>query len=188
MNTPIPRQRTILGVDVERSTERNNVGRGQVRDAMFDIVEKTLIASGITEELREPIVDRGDGALVCVHPVDQIPKTVLITTFVPILRAELRNQAFRLRVAMHFGDVHFDARGPFSEDIDLMIRLLDSPELKARLKKSPDPLILGVTERFYRSVIKHGYDGIEVEAFVPLPRVRLGGQSYRGWVQEALQS
>lgn len=183
MNTPAPRQRTILGVDVERSTERNNVGRGQVREAMFDIVEKTLIASGITEELREPIVDRGDGAMVCVHPADQIPKPLLITTFVPILRAELRTQAFRLRVALHFGDVHYDARGPYGEDIDLMVRLLDAPRLRTQLSRTTEPLILAVSDAFHRSAVKHGYDGIDAGDFQPLLKFRMGGQNHRGWIQ-----
>jgi hypothetical protein len=183
MNISFPVQRTVIGVDVEGSTDRNNVQRARIREAMYEVLEESLVASGITEEHREPLLDRGDGAVVFMRPVDVLPKPLLVNTFVPALRDALRTQEFRLRVAMHFGDVHYDSRGPFGEDIDLMVRLLDSPELKARLKKSAEPLILGVTERFYRSVVKHGYDGIEAETFLPLPRLRMGGQSYRGWVQ-----
>jgi hypothetical protein len=125
---------------------------------------------------------------VFIQPVDEIPKPLLVNTFIPVLRDELRAQEFRLRVAMHFGDVHNDSRGRFGEDIDLMVRLLDYPDLKTRLRKSTEPLILAVTERFYRSVVKHGYDGIDAGTFQPLPRFRMGGQSHRGWVQEPPQS
>jgi hypothetical protein len=188
MNTPFPVQRTVVGVDIEGSTDRNNVQRARIREAMYDVLEKSLIASGITEEHREPLLDRGDGAIVFIQPVDVIPKPVLVTTFIPVLRDELRAQEFRLRVAMHFGDVHCDSRGRFGEDIDLMVRLLDFPDVKARLRKSDEPLVLAVSERFYRSVVKHGYDGIDTRTFLPLPRFRMGGQSHRGWVQVPPQS
>jgi hypothetical protein len=188
MSTPFPVQRTVVGVDVEGSTDRNNVQRARIREAMYEVLEKSLIVSGVTEERREPLLDRGDGAIVFIQPVDEIPKPLLVNTFIPVLRDELRAQEFRLRVAMHFGDVHNDSRGRFGEDIDLMVRLLDYPDLKTRLRKSTEPLILAVTERFYRSVVKHGYDGIDAGTFQPLPRFRMGGQSHRGWVQEPPQS
>jgi hypothetical protein len=183
MNAPLPVQRTVVGVDVERSTDRNNMGRARLREAMYEVFEKSLIASGIAEEFREPLVDRGDGAMAFIQPVDEFPKPLLINTFIPVLRAELRCQEFRLRVAMHFGDVHYDNRGPFGEDIDLMIRLLDAPELKTRLAKTNEPLILAVSDPFHRSVVKHGYDGIDADTFKSVLRVRLGGQHHRGWVQ-----
>ncbi|MGB3440302.1 MAG: hypothetical protein WBA97_16265 [Actinophytocola sp.] len=185
---PVPVQRTIVGVDVERSTDRNNTQRARLRQAMYEVFEKSLIAAGVGDEFREPFVDRGDGAMAFIQPVDELPKLLLLNTFVPVLRDELRAHEFRLRVAVHFGDIHYDSRGPFGEDIDLMVRLLDCHELKSRLKKSAAPLILGVTERFYRSVVKHGYDGIEAENFLPLPRLRMGGQTYRSWVQDLPRS
>lgn len=180
---PIPVQRTIVGVDVERSTDRNNTQRAQLREAMYDVFERSLIAAGIVDEFREPLVDRGDGAMAFIQPVDELPKLLLLNTFVPVLRDELRAQEFRLRVAMHFGDIHYDSRGPFGEDIDLMVRLLDAQELKTRLAKSHEPLILAVSDPFHRSVVKHGYDGIDATTFRPLPRFRMGGLVHRGWVQ-----
>jgi class 3 adenylate cyclase len=184
MNTPFPIQRTVVGVDIEGSTDRNNTQRARMREALYEVLEKSLIASGVTEEHREPLVDRGDGAIALIQPVDVLPKTLLVNTFIPVLREELRAQELRLRVAMHYGDVHYDNMGPFGEDIDLMVRLLDASELRTRLRKSAGPLVLTVSERFYRSVVKHGYDGIDAGTFQALTRFRMGGQSHRGWVQE----
>lgn len=183
MNASLPVQRTVIGVDVERSTHRNNVQRARLREGMYEVFEKSLIASGIAEEFREPLIDRGDGAMAFIQPVDEIPKPLLINTFVPVLRDALRAREFRLRVAMHFGDVHYDNRGPFGEDIDLMVRMLDAQELRARLAKTSEPLILAVSDPFHRSVVKHGYDGIDAGTFKSVLRFRLGGQNHRGWVQ-----
>lgn len=187
MTTLLPIQRTIVAVDVVASTERNNVERAYLREDMYDVLECALLSCGITEDLREPLADRGDGALVLIHPDDKIPKPRLINKFVPALRDQLGAQSpdrrFRLRVALHSGDVHFDSRGQFGEDLDVTFRLLDAPEFKAQLADTAEPLALIVSDQMYRSAIWHGYEGIDATAFQPLVCVRVGGHAYRGWVQ-----
>jgi hypothetical protein len=183
-----PRQRTILAVDIEGSTERNNSARAKLRDDMYALLEQALLDSGITEDLREPFLDRGDGAIALIHPADTVPKTILLSTFIPLLSEQLAKHGmtadgFRLRAAVHAGHVHSDQRGMFGEDIDVTMRLLDSPELKARLRRSSAPLVLVVSDYIYRSVIRHGYDGIDERTFAPLVHLRVGGLSYQGWVQ-----
>jgi hypothetical protein len=113
-------------VDVEGYTNRNNVERAQLREDMYDLLENALISCGITEELREPFVDCGDGAIVFIRPADELPKPLLVNKFVPALCEQLNTHAsngssrrFRLRVAMHAGDVHIDRRGTFGEDVDI---------------------------------------------------------------------
>lgn len=183
----LPIQRSIIAVDIEASTRRNNVQRALLREDMYTLLEKALASSGITEELRDGFMDRGDGAMVLVHPDDRIPKPLLINRFIPTLRDALAAHAperqFRLRVALHAGDVHFDCRGQFGEDLDITFRLLAAPELKAQLANSTEPLALIVSDHIYRSAVWHGYEGIDASAFQRLVCVWVGGHAHRGWVQ-----
>jgi hypothetical protein len=193
MDTPprvLPLHRSIVVVDVEGSTARNISAKAGVRQGMYDLVEEALRISGIGERQYEPPVDRGDGVMLLIHPVDKVPKTLLLTMFVPVLAElltehNLRNPryAFRLRCAVHAGDVAFDARGAFGEAIDVSCRLLDAPELKLKLAESPAPLVLVVSEDIHRSVVKQGYEGIDDQTFEPLVWVRVGERRHRGWVQ-----
>lgn len=187
MTTLLPLQRTMVGVDIEASTDRNNVQRAFLRDDMYDLFEHALLSCGVTEDLREPFLDRGDGVLALIRPADEIPKYRFITTFVPKLRRQLLNHVpdrrFRMRVALHMGDVHIDDRGQFGEDLDVTFRLLDAPEFKQQLAVSSEPLALVVSDQMYRSAVWHGYEGIDASAFRDLVGVRVGGREYRGWVQ-----
>ncbi|HEX6358516.1 hypothetical protein [Actinophytocola sp.] len=153
------------------------------------MLEAALHKSGITEELLEPFNDRGDGVITLVH-ADGVPKTVLLDTFVPSLREMLTEHAaihpdrkFRLRVAIHFGEVHFDEQGVFGEDIDITCRLVEAPELKHRLRQIEALLVLVVSEYIHRTVVKHDYDGIDGRTFEPIIEVEVGNQTHTGWVQ-----
>jgi hypothetical protein len=192
MNAPPiqPRHRIIVAVDVEGSTNRTNFERAQLRDDMYDALEEALRASGVTDDVREPFFDRGDGALVLIHSSDQVPITRLIDTFIPVLNELLElhgatcpERTFRLRVAIHTGVVHFDLRGTYGEDIDITFRMLDDRQLKARLHRTTGLLVLVVSDHIYRSVIRHGYDGIDAGAFEPIVRVEVATQPYLGWVR-----
>lgn len=185
-----PVHRRLVAVDVEGSTNRNNVEKLHLREDMYRLLESTLARCGITDDLRDDFLDRGDGAIILIHPADKIPKPLLINKFVPLLNEQLTAHAsdgphrrFRLRVAMHAGDVHFDSRGTFGQDVDVTCRLLNSPELKACLARTAAPLVLVVSEHIYRSVVRQGYHGIDAGAFRPLVRVQVGEQVQRGWVQ-----
>ncbi|HET9142088.1 hypothetical protein [Actinophytocola sp.] len=185
----LPLHRTIVVVDIEGSTTRTNPAKAWLRQAMYSLLEQALEATGIVERHRDRMVDRGDGVLLPIHPVDDVPKTLLLTTFIPRLSelvAEhngLRPEhSFRLRAAVHAGEIHYDNRGPFGEAIDVVCRLVDAPELKDRLRKTDAVLVLAVSDDMYRSVIRHGYDGIDDRAFEPSVRFTVGEQRHRGWV------
>lgn len=192
----LPLHRTIVVVDVEGSTRRLNPAKARLRRAMYDLLERALRTSGIAEEHHDPLIDRGDGALVLVHPVDEVPKTLLLTTFIPSLGrllashgAHRPDHGIRLRTALHAGEVHYDERGPFGEAIDITCRLLDAPELKTKLSETAASLVLVVSDDMYRGVIRHGYEGIDDRAFEPLINLELAGYPQRGWVsvpEEAL--
>jgi class 3 adenylate cyclase len=187
----VPLHRAIIAVDVERSTTRTNPARARLRHALYELLEEALRRSGIAEHLRDPSIDRGDGVLVLVHPSDNVPKTLLLNTLIPALAQLLvhhnrrsPDNAFRLRAAVHAGEIHYDQQGLFGEAVDLTCRLLDAPELKAVLAKSSRPLALAVSDDLYRSIVKHGYDNINDRAFEPLTQFEFAGHPHRGWVHK----
>src|SRR5436190_10855766 len=158
----LPLHRAIVAVDVECSTTRTNPAKAELRQNMYDVLESALRECGIVEQHRDELVDRGDGALVLVHPVDHLPKTLLLNLFIPALiqlvadhNAHKPNHWFRLRSAVHAGEVHFDRRGAFGEAIDITCRLLDAPELKVQLSQTTAPLVLVVSDDIYRSLVRH---------------------------------
>lgn len=184
-----PRQRMIFACDVEGSTTRTNPAKAILRMDMYDLLEAALLLCDITEDLREPFYNTGDGAMVLLRPDDGVPKTLLLHTFVPVLSEKLSEHAvmhpdrmFRLRVAIHSGEVHFDRQGAFGEDIDITFRLLNSPELKRSLQATDAPLVLAVSNHIHRSVIRHGYDGIDGRTFSPSICLEVADQRHVGWV------
>jgi hypothetical protein len=184
-----PHHRSVLAVDIEGSTTRTNVQRAEFRDVMYELVEEAMDTAGIGAACRDDWMDRGDGLLALIHPVDQAPKTLLLATVVPTLAMLLARhnsrcpaRTLRMRVVVHAGEVHYDGRGCFGEAVDLTCRLLDSPDLKKRLGRTDAPLILVVSEDIYFSVVRHGYDGIDQDGFEQLVHVHMAGRRHHGWV------
>ena len=185
----LPCHRAIVALDVEGSTARTNPAKAKLRQTMYDLLEEALCSSGITEEHRDPFVDCGDGILALIRPVDQAPKPLLLNQVVPALAgllgahaASFPEQRFRLRVVVHAGEVHYDRRGCFGEAIDISFRLLEAQTLKARLRQTDNSLILVVSDDIYRSVVRHGYCGIDAGAYEQSVQVDVGGRTYTGWV------
>jgi class 3 adenylate cyclase len=185
-----PRHRSILAVDIEGSTARTNTAKAGLRAAMYALLEESMVVSGIGELYRDPLVDRGDGILALIHPVDDVPKTLLLSMVIPTLgellvehAARNPDQHLRLRAVVHAGEVHYDGRGCFGEALDVAFRLLDAPEVKEVLRRSVGPLLLVASDQIYRSVIRHGYDGIDERAFVEVAHVEVAGQRHCGWVR-----
>jgi len=185
----VPRHRVIMAVDIENSTKHPNSVRASLRNALYGFLDEALAIGGIGRRHRDAFVDRGDGALCLIRPFDQLPKTLLLTTVVPALHELLEEHAedwpelaFRVRVAVHAGEVHYDSRGPYGEDLDLACRLVDAPELKRQLRETTSRLVLAVSQEMHRSVVRHGYPGIDRDAFSQVIHVKLGGERLRGWL------
>jgi hypothetical protein len=188
-DTPLPR--IIVGVDIAGSTWKNNSARLHLRKKMYHLLDTALERSGITKEYRD-VLDRGDGALILVRRVDAVPTTRLLHTFMPELsrllaehnRSSARDHQFRLRAALHTGDVHKDENGFSGEAIDATCRLLDAPALKTRLTQTTTPLTLVISDYIYRTIVRQGYKGIDKETYLPLGQVPVGGDEIQGWVHE----
>ena len=180
----LPCHRAIVAVDVEGSTGRTNPEKVQMRRLMYELVEQALDEAGISEHCRDPLIDRGDGILALIHPVDHAPKTLLLTVVVPTLSRLLAEHGlFRLRAVVHAGEVHFDDRGCFGEAVDVACRLLDAEPAKEKLRQVAAPLVLVVSDEIHRNVVRHGYDGIDVQAYEPLVQIDFAaGYRHTGWV------
>jgi hypothetical protein len=192
--TGLPHYRAIVALDIERSTSRPNPIKGELRSKAYELFEMALHNAGINKRHRDRFVDRGDGILALIHPVDKAPKAFLLNRVIPVLnrllteynaslpRLSQPQRQLRIRVVLHAGEVHYDANGCFGEALDVAFRLLDAARVKRALRETADPLILVVSGDIYSSVVRHGYDGIDQQAFHPLVRVHIAGKRYPGWI------
>jgi hypothetical protein len=190
----LPSYRVIVALDIEHSTSRPNPIKGELRNKTYELFEAALNNAGIDSCHHDQFIDRGDGILALIHPVDQAPKALLLNRVIPMLsqfltgynaslpqHSQLQRQ-LRIRVVMHAGEVHYDANGCFGEALDVAFRLLDADRVKRILREVADPLILVVSEDIHSSVVRHGYDGIDHGTFHQLVRVRVAGRRYPGWI------
>lgn len=187
-----PRHRAILAIDVEGSTARTDTAKAEIRHAMYSILDEALRRGGVVPAYRDRFVDRGDGVLALIYPVDEVPKTVLFDPVVPTLEALLYqhdsrfpSRCVRLRAAIHAGEVHYDQRGCFGEALDVTFRLLDAPEVKRELKQVMSPLVLVVSDELYWTVVRHGYRGVDKMVFERRVAVDVAGRRHRGWIKVA---
>jgi hypothetical protein len=185
LRRPRAHQRTIVALDIERSTSRPDDVKAELRQTMYALFEAALRAAGIQPRHRDRFGDRGDGFLALIHSVGDISK-VLLRRVIPafsLLLAEhnvgrpLQHQ-LRVRVVVHAGTVFYDANGCFGETLDAAFRLLDAPNVKGALQAAPAPLIL---------VVSAGLDGFvhtgEAGRAFPRVSVRVASNEYEGRVR-----
>lgn len=190
----LPRHRAVVALDIERSTSRPDPVKAELRTKLYEMFGAALLQAGIRRQYRDRFIDRGDGILALIRPVDQAPKAVLLKTAIPALsqlltdynatlpRASRPQRQLRIRVVMHAGEVSYDPNGCFGEALDIAFRLLDATHVKKALQAAADPLILVISGEIYQAIVRHGYDGIDQRAFHPLVRVRIAGNRYPGWI------
>ena len=165
----------------------------ELRELVYRLVMEALSIVGIDDHYYDPFTDRGDGVLVLVRPADEFPKPLLLSCLIPALTSMLaahnsgiplaeQPRVLRLRAVIHAGEVHYDGKGFFGEDLDVAFRLLDAPRFKAQLRTATTPLALVASDYIYQSIIRHGYAGIDDGEFFPLVTVNVGDQRRKGWV------
>ena len=190
----LPRHRAVVALDIERSTSRPDPVKAELRRKLYEVFDASLLEAGICRRYRDRFIDRGDGILALIHPVDQAPKAALLKTAIPTLthlltdynaslpRASRAQRQLRIRAVVHAGEVHYDANGCFGEALDIAFRLLDAAHVKKALQTAADPLTLVISDDIYQTIVRHGYDGIDQRAFYPLVRVRIADNNYPGWI------
>lgn len=190
----LPVHRSIFAVDIERSTHCSNPVKAELRGQLYALLREALSGAGIEPDDCDPLVDRGDGVLVLIHPVDHVPKLLLFTRLVPRLHelvlghndgipeAERSVRGLRLRAVLHAGEVHNDGNGPFGESLDVAFRLLDARPVKACLRCTGGPVVLVVSDYLHAEIVRHCYAGIEPEVFTPMITA-VGQRRRRGWLR-----
>ncbi|MCP2343423.1 hypothetical protein [Actinomadura rupiterrae] len=191
-----PVHRSILAVDIERSTVdvRTNPIKLELRAQVYRMLLGAMAHAGVDACWCEPFEDRGDGVLVLIRPVDELPKPRLLSQLIPELAraltdynralppSELARRELRLRAVLHAGEVHLDENGYCGEEVDVACRLLDAPSVKRCLRAAPGPLVLVVSQEIYWGIVRHEYDGIGPDTYRPHVWVNVGGRRRRGFV------
>lgn len=167
-----PTYQSILVFDVEGfgDAHRNASDQLAVRAAFYRVLEDATTA------VRVPLTactceDRGDGAIVLVPP--EVSKVVLLDPLLPSLSAALAEhnrtvplpQRFRLRVALHAGEVSRDNRGLSGADLVMACRMLDATELKTALRNTVGSLALIISEHIYYGIVRHRYGRIDPASY-----------------------
>ena len=70
----LPRHRAVVALDIERSTSRPDPVKAELRSKLYGVFDAALLEAGIRRQYRDRFVDRGDGILALIHPVDQAPR------------------------------------------------------------------------------------------------------------------
>src|ERR1700733_415571 len=139
---------------------RTNPDQVVARDGLYRALSQAFTRSGMCWEdcYHE---DRGDGALILI-PSD-VPKSLLVTDVPRELAAALseHNQAharqarIRLRLAVHAGEIHYDAHGVAGTAINVAFRLLEAAPLKRALAGSSGVLAVIASRWFFEEVVRH---------------------------------
>lgn len=81
----LPRHRAVVALDIEHSTSRSDPVKAELRRKLYEVFDTALLEAGIRRQYRDQFIDRGDGILALIHPVDQAPKAALLKTAIPVL-------------------------------------------------------------------------------------------------------
>ncbi|KAB1979752.1 hypothetical protein [Streptomyces triticiradicis] len=169
-----PVSRTILLLDIEKYSDRDDVEQAYLRRMLYDITDRALESAGIDERLRLR-ADRGDSVMELIDANASV--TALLRTLlaeVPgLLRSVNRTASssaqIRLRGVVATGYVAVDERdGWVGSDLNHACRLLDAHLLRAALRERPDDFALCVSENVHSGIVRHDHPGIPADGFHPV--------------------
>ncbi|MET9699647.1 hypothetical protein ABZY31_22370 [Streptomyces sp. NPDC006529] len=162
---------SILLIDTERFSDRDDVQQTYLRRMLYGIVDRTLLAAGVDQTLRRR-ADRGDAITELID--SSVPLTTLLSTLLTTVPAELRSvnrlaadsAQIRLRAVLATGFVLIDEHGEgVGSDLNQAYRLLDGDPLRAALRESTDDYALCVSEPVYAGIVRHNHTGIPADRF-----------------------
>ncbi|MET8977637.1 hypothetical protein ABZX85_18670 [Streptomyces sp. NPDC004539] len=166
-----PVSRTILLLDIEKYSARDDVEQAYLRRMLYDIADRALESAGIDETLRLR-ADRGDSVMELIDasaPVTALLRTLL--TSVPdqlrsVNRMASRSAQIRLRGVVSTGWVAVDKHdGWVGSDLNHACRLLDADVLRDALRERTGDFALCVSDSVYAGVVRHDHVSIPKEQF-----------------------
>ena len=102
--TGLPHHRTIVALDIESSTSRPDSVKAELRNKIYELFDEALSLAGIHGRHRDPFIDRGDGLLALIHPVDVAPKVLLLSPVIPSSNRLLADYNTNLRPRADLND------------------------------------------------------------------------------------
>ncbi|GHE12385.1 hypothetical protein [Streptomyces alanosinicus] len=185
MNDPV--SRTMLLLDIERYSDRDDVEQAYLRRVLYNIADRALEQAGIDETQRQR-ADRGDSVMELIDA--GAPVTALLRALLTEVPAQLHgynrlasNSAqIRLRGVVATGYVAVDDHGGWvGSDLNHACRLLDAPLLRAALRERTDGFALCVSESVHAGIVRHDHPGIRADTFHPVTLTSKNGP-LRAWL------
>lgn len=182
-----PVHRSLVAVDLEGYSRRQNLGQLELREALRRIMADAFDGVSIEIDPKDQ-QDQGDAFLVLVRP--EISKVVLIDGLIREIENALRRcnryrtkeGRIRLRVALHSGEVHLDGTGFPGEATVTVMRLIEAEQLKNALVAAPKDIVVIISSSLYQDVVVHGYGAIVPEEYV---QVEIAVKNFRqaAWIR-----
>ncbi|MDN3258356.1 hypothetical protein QWJ26_00725 [Streptomyces sp. CSDS2] len=166
-----PVNRTILLLDIERFSHRDDVEQAYLRRMLYDITDRALHSAGIDETLRLR-ADRGDSVMELIDANASV--TALLRALLTEVPAELRavnrmassSAQIRLRGVVASGFVAIDEHaGWVGSDLNHACRLLDAEVLRDALRERADDFALCVSDALHAGVVRHDHPGVPADGF-----------------------
>lgn len=186
-----PVSRTILLLDIEKYSDRDDVEQAYLRRMLYDITDRALESAGIDETLRLR-ADRGDSVIELIDANASVTALLrALLTEVPVqLRAVNRmassSAQIRLRGVVASGYVAVDGHdGWVGSDLNHAFRLLDAELLRAALRERADDFALCVSETVHAGIVRHSHPGIPATDFHPVTVAGKNGP-LRAWLHGPL--
>ncbi|GAA3878640.1 hypothetical protein GCM10023084_34480 [Streptomyces lacrimifluminis] len=188
-----PVSRTILLLDIERFSDRDDVEQAYLRRMLYDITDRALESAGI-DETRRLRADRGDSVMELIDA--NAPVTALLRALLVEVPAQLwavnrmasSSAQIRLRGVVATGYVAVDEHdGWVGTDLNNACRLLDAQLLRAALRERPQDFALIVSDALYTGVVRHDHRGIPAAEFHPVGVDTKNGPM-RAWLHGPLPS
>ncbi|MEY6565643.1 hypothetical protein AB8B12_11995, partial [Streptomyces sp. PGLac3x] len=169
MNDPV--NRTMLLVDIEKFSDRDDVEQAFLRRMLYDVVDRTMERAGIDETLRLR-ADQGDSVMEFIDPNVSVPQVLrsVISELPAQLKAVNRMASsaaqMRLRAVVASGFIALDEHGIWvGSDLNHACRLLDADLLRAALRERPGDVALCVSQSVWTGIVRHHHLGIPAEEF-----------------------
>ncbi|MFF5445948.1 hypothetical protein [Streptomyces sp. NPDC012888] len=185
-----PLNRSLLLLDIEKFSDRDDVEQAYLRRMLYDVVERVLEKAGIDQTLHAR-ADRGDGVLVMIDanvPLTSLLRAMLTdapTQLRAVNRMASRSAQIRLRAVVATGFVTVDAvDGWVGSDLNHACRLLDADALRAALRERTEDIALCVSESVHAGIVRHDHPGIPVDAFHEITVASKNG-ALKAWLHGA---